>query len=95
MESLPLSLQQGADPGEKELVSRLDIERLEIGGYEGEHAPVDYIGAVALGGVFLRQVGTAAQDPLAGGGLFPSRTVPRLEGHDQAAQAGGGRIVAL
>ena len=42
---------------------------------EGEHSPVNQVGAVAFGGVFGGYVGPAAQDLLATGCLFPGGSV--------------------
>ena len=87
-------LQGGADARDIEPIAGLDVPVLHIGGLEGEHAPVDHVGAVALGGKLGAQVGTAPQHPLAGGGLFPGGTVAGFERHDKGAQTSGLRVVA-
>ena len=38
---------------------------------------------------------TAPQHPLAGGGLLPGGAVAGLQGHDQGAQTGVGRVEAV
>ena len=45
---------------------------------EGDHSPVDAVGAVAFGGVLPCEVSGSPHHPLAGGGLFPGGTVPAL-----------------
>ena len=57
----------GPDIGNKDVVSQL--EDLRVFHQEGGHAPVDAVGAVALGGVGLGEVGGGSHDSLAGGGL--------------------------
>src|SRR5699024_1340670 len=59
---------------------------------EGQHAPVDAVGAVALGGVLAGEVGRAAQHPLAAGGLLARRAVAGLVGEDGRADVGGRRV---
>ncbi len=55
--------------------------------HKGQHAPVDQVGAIALGGVLHSQVGPAAQHLLAGGRLLARRAVARFDREDGGAQA--------
>ena len=41
---------------------------------EGQQTPVDAVGAIALGGKLIADIGAPAQHPLAGGGLLPGRS---------------------
>ena len=79
-----------ADTGDKDPVAVFH----HIGGLdqEGQHAPVDAVGAVALGSVLQSQVGSGAQHPLAGGSLLPGRAVTGLVGIDGAGDDGVGGI---
>ena len=52
---------------------------------ERQHAPVDEVAAVTLGGVFLGDIGDAAENALAGRRLFARGTVSRLDRDDAAA----------
>ena len=55
---------------------------------KGQHAPVDAVGAVALCGKLIADVCAAAQNALAGGGLFARRAVAGLVGeYDRADTA--------
>ena len=67
MEGSVIVEHMGADIGNKDVVSQL--EDLRVFHQEGGHAPVDAVGAVALGGVGLGEVGGGPHDSLAGGGL--------------------------
>ena len=79
--------------GDIDKVPGLAGERVSLGQGEGEHAPVDAVGAVPLGGKLIADVGAAPQHPLAGGGLFPGRAVAGLVGKDHRAdlESGGGQ----
>ena len=54
---------------------------------EGQHTPVDEVGAVALGGVLVDDVGPGPQHALAAGGLLTGRAVAGLDGKN-----GGGQL---
>jgi len=79
-----------ADTGDKDPVAVFH----HIGGLdqEGQHAPVDAVGAVALSSVLQSQVGASPQNTLAGGGLLPGGAVTGLVGIDGAGDDGVGGI---
>ena len=56
---------------------------------EGQHAPVDAVGAVALGCILLGKVGRAAQHALAGSRLLTCGAIAGLIGKDGGANVGG------
>ena len=74
------------DVRDKDIVAQL--EDLGILHQEGSHAPVDAVGAVALGGVGLGKVGTCAHDTLAGSCLLPGGAVAGHVGEDGGTQIG-------
>ena len=49
---------------------------------QGQHAPVDEVGAVTLGGVLGYDIGTGTQHTLAAGGLLTGRAVAGLDRKD-------------
>src|SRR5699024_102994 len=50
-----------------------------------QHAPVDAVGAIALGGIFIADVGSAAEHALAARGLLAGRAVAGAVGEDDGA----------
>ena len=91
---LLLLLHGGADAGHKDVVAVGD-GLLDAGlAEEGQHAPVDEVGAVALRSVFEGKVGPAAEHLLAGSGLLTGAAVAGLHGEDGRADAGAGEIPA-
>src|SRR5699024_3240132 len=69
-------------------------ELSSLGEGEGDDAPVDAVGAVALGGVLVADVGEAPQYLLAGGGLLTGGAVAGLVAEHAGAHGGVGRIAA-
>ena len=59
LDALPVPFQQGADAGDPQLVAGLDVVVGQTVHDEGQHTPIDHVGAIALGGIFRRQVGAA------------------------------------
>ena len=60
-----------------------------------QQAPVDAVGAIALGGEFVADIGAAAQHPLAGGRLLPGGAVAGLVGKDNGADVQPGEAVCI
>ena len=79
-----VALQGRADAGDVDVIPHLKGGGLPLE-MEGQHAPVHHVGAVALGGVVLGDVGKAPQHPLAAGGLLPGGAVAGLVGVEHRA----------
>ena len=86
LDDIGLDIGEGAvqglpDTGDINVVADLEGIRCAFE-MEGNHAPVHDVGAVAFGGIFLSDVGQAADDALAGGRLFTGAAVAGLVGID-------------
>ena len=64
-----------ADSGDKHVIPCLIVKGSVLINCEGNYAPVDAVGAVALGGVLVANVGVSAKDLLAGSGLLTGTAV--------------------
>ena len=73
----------------EDAVARLEVKLYIRVDVEGEHAPVDAVGAVALGCILLGKVGRAAQHALAGSRLLTCGAIAGLIGKDGGANVGG------
>ena len=83
---LQVAIERGADTRHKDVVAHLKVGLgLHL---EGHHAPVHHVGAIALGGVLVDDVGQAANYALAARGLLAGRAVARLLGVEHGAVLG-------
>ena len=87
-------LDTGAKAGHVDIVAHLAQKLRALGEGEGCHAPVNAVGAVALGGVLLGDVGKTAQHLLAGRRLLPRRAVAGAVGIDAGADGGLLKVAA-
>ena len=78
---LLLAFENGlADSRDEDAIADLIIEGGLRGDSEGEDTPVDAVAAVALGRIFVADVGIAAQNLLAGSGLLAGGAIAGLIG---------------
>ena len=83
-----LSVQQtGAKLRHIETVTRAEGQSRILFHRKGDDSPVDTVGAVTFGCIFIADIAETAQHLLAGSSLFACRTVTRLAGKDTAAEA--------
>ena len=79
------------DIGDEDEIPRGGVEGRAVRQRKGQHPPVDAVGAVALGGEVVADIGAAPQYPLAGGGLLPGGAVAGLVGEDHRADVHTGQ----
>ena len=77
-----------AQAGNKDPVARFHPVACPARQDKRQHAPVDQVAPVALGGILLGYVGPAAQNLLAGSRLLTGGTVAGLHGKDHRTYAG-------
>ena len=80
---LQVAIERSTDTRHEDVIAHLKVGLgLHL---EGHHAPVHHVGAIALGGVLVDDVGQAANHALTARGLLAGRTVTGLLGIEHGA----------
>ena len=83
LDVLHVAVEGCLDVGDIDVIA--DFKERVVLHLEGQHAPVDDVGAVALRRIFPADIGQAAEDALAAGRLFAGRAIAGLDAVNHAA----------